>query len=73
MTDTYSWSTAYARAILEDDEGQRNRIHEAELAIVRRSLEPGVSMREFRAMQTALDILKGIHKNEGKPLYEVRY
>ena len=49
---------------LEGNEGQRNRIHDAELAVVRRSLELGVSLREFRAMQMALDILKGIRKNE---------
>ena len=64
MSDyNYSWSSVYAKAVLESDETQvQDLVVEAECAIMKRRLQPGLALREFRAMQIALDILKTIHK-----------
>jgi hypothetical protein len=70
--NNYNWSTAYASAVLEENESEaRRRVQEAEMAILRRSLEPGLALREFRAMQIALDNLKTIRKRRVGPLYDV--
>ena len=70
--NNYNWSTAYASAVLEENESEaRRRVQEAEMAILRRSLEPGLALREFRAMQIALDNLKTIRKRRVGPLCDV--
>ena len=62
MSDNYGWSSMYARAVLENDESKvMKRVVQAENEILRRSLQPGIALREHRAMQIALDILKTIH------------
>jgi hypothetical protein len=52
MVYNYDWSSIYAGAVLESDQCKLSkRILEAELAILRRTREPGLARREWRAIR----------------------
>jgi hypothetical protein len=69
----YDWSSIYAGAVLENDQQKLSRrIIEAELAILRRTREPGLARREWQAMEIAMDILHDMRVRRHKPLYEHR-
>ena len=70
MLDNLGWASAYARAVLEDDEYQLQRIKDVESEILQRSLQPALSLREFRAIQVAIDTLRNIRSRKSSPLYE---
>jgi hypothetical protein len=71
MVYNYDWSSSYAGAVLENDQQKvSKRILQAELAILRRTREPGLARREWQAMEVAMNILHDLrvsrHKN-GSP------
>jgi hypothetical protein len=70
VLDNFGWASAYARAVLENDETQLERINEAESVILKRSLQPGLPLREFRAIHVAIDTLRKIRSRKCSPLYE---
>jgi hypothetical protein len=70
----YDWSSSYAGAVLENDLRKLSkRILEAELAILRRTREPGLTQREWQAMEVAMDILHDMRMRRHQPLYERRH
>ena len=74
MVYNYDWSSSYAGAVLESDRHKLSkRILEAELAILRRTREPGLAMREWRAIEVAMDILRDMRTRRHQPLYEHRH
>jgi hypothetical protein len=73
MVYNYDWSSTYAGAVLESDQQKlSNRILEAELAILRRTREPGLARREWLAMEIAMDILHDMRLRGHDPLHEHR-
>jgi hypothetical protein len=73
MVYNYDWSSTYAGAVLESDQRKLSkRILEAELAILRRTREPGLARREWQAMNIAMDILRDMRVRRHNPLYEHR-
>ena len=59
--------------MLESDKDKiGNRILEAELAILRRTREPGLARREWQAMEAAMDVLHEIRVRSQKPIYKYR-
>jgi hypothetical protein len=74
MVYNYDWSSIYAGAVLESDQHELGkRILEAEIAILRRTREPGLARREWQAMEVAMDVLRDIRARRHNPLYEHRY
>jgi hypothetical protein len=73
MVHTYDSSFSYATAVLELDQHKLSkRILEAELAILRRTREPGLARREWQAMEITMDILRDIRDRRHNPLCERR-
>lgn len=71
MVCNYDWSSSYAGAVLEGDQQELGkRILEAELAILRRTREPGLTKREWQAMEIAMDILSDMRVRRHNPLYK---
>jgi hypothetical protein len=69
MVYNYDWSSSYAGAVLESDQQKLSkRILEAELAILRRTGEPGLARREWQAIEIAMDILGDMRIERHKPL-----
>jgi hypothetical protein len=69
MVYNYDLSSSCARAVLESDQCQLSeRILEAELAILRRTREPGLARRECQAMEIAMDILRDTRVQRHSPL-----
>jgi hypothetical protein len=69
MVYNYDWSSFYAGAVLESDQQKLSkRILEAELAILRRTREPGLARREWQAMYLAMHILRDMRIRRHKPL-----
>jgi hypothetical protein len=69
MVYNYDWSSSYAGAVLESDQRRLSkRILEAEIAILRRTREPGLARREWQAMEVAMDILRDMRIKRHKPL-----
>jgi hypothetical protein len=59
MVHNYDWSASYAGAVLESDQQELSkRILDAELAILRRTREPGLARREWQAIEIAMNILQ---------------
>jgi hypothetical protein len=75
MVYNYDWSSTYAVAVLESDQRQLSkRILEAELAILRRTHEPGLATREWQAIDIAMSVLRDMRvRRFDKPLYERFY
>lgn len=74
MAYNYDWSSSYAVAVLGNDQREvSKRILEAELAILRRTREPGLVHREWQAIEVAMDILRDMRMRRHQPLYEHRY
>jgi hypothetical protein len=74
MVYNYNWSSFYAGAVLECDQHKLSKqILEAELAILRRTREPGLARREWHAIEIAMDILRDMRVRRHEPLYEHRY
>jgi hypothetical protein len=74
MVYDYDWSSSYAGAVLENDRHKLSeRILEAEVAILRRTREPGLARREWQAMEIAMDILRDMRVRRHNPLYQHRY
>jgi hypothetical protein len=75
MVYNYDWSASYAVAVLEGDQGKLSeRILEAELAIIRRTHEPGLARREWQAIEFAMNVLRDMRvRRLDKPLYEHLY
>jgi hypothetical protein len=74
MVHNYDWSAQYAGAVLESDRHKLSeRILEAELAILRRTHEPGLARREWQAMEIAMDILRDMRVRRDNPLYAHRH
>ena len=74
MVYNYDWSSTYAGAVLESDRCKvSGRILEAELAILRRTREPGLARREWRAIEIAMGVLRDMRVRRHQPLYEHRY
>jgi hypothetical protein len=74
MVYNYDWSSTYAGAVLERDQCKLNdRILEAELAILRRTREPGLARREWHAIEIAMGVLRDMRTRRHEPLYEHRY
>jgi hypothetical protein len=70
MVHNYDWSTSYATAVLELDQQKLGmRILDAELAILRRTHEPGLVRREWQAMEVAMDVLHDMRMRPHMPLY----
>jgi hypothetical protein len=70
MVCNYDWSSSYAGAVLESDQQELGkRILEAELAILRRTREPGLTKREWQAMEIAMDILSDMRVRRHNPRY----
>jgi hypothetical protein len=73
MVYNYDWSSSYAGAVLETDQQELSkRILNAELAILRRTREPGLARREWQAMEIAMNILHDMRVRRHKPLCEHR-
>ena len=73
MVYNYDWSSIYAGAVLESDQHKLSqRILEAELAILRRTREPGLARREWQLMDIAMDVLRDMRARRHEPLYERR-
>ena len=71
MVHNYDWSTSYASAVLELDQHKLSkRIFEAELAILRRTQEPGLAQREWQAIEIAMDVLRDLRKRSHLRLYQ---
>ncbi len=61
MVRNYSWTQAYATAVLEMEPAKiSDRIFEAELAILRRSEDDELDYHELRAMGEAVVALRGL-------------
>jgi hypothetical protein len=74
MVYNYDWSSTYAGAVLESDQRKvGERILEAELAILRRTREPGLARREWQAIEIAMGVLRDMRTMRHQPLYEHRY
>ena len=74
MVYNYDWSSSYAGAVLESDRRKLSkRILEAELAILRRTREPGLARREWQAIELAIGVLHDMRTRRHQPLYEHRY
>jgi hypothetical protein len=75
MVYNYDWSSTYAVAVLENDQRQLSkRILEAELAILRRTHEPGLARQEWQAIDIAMGVLRDMRvRRFDKPLYERFY
>jgi hypothetical protein len=74
MVYNYDWSSSYAVAVLEADQQKLSaRILEAELAILRRTREPGLARREWQAMDIAMDVLRDMRDRRRNPLHEHRH
>jgi hypothetical protein len=75
MVYNYDWSASYAVAVLEGDQCKLSeRILEAELAILRRTHEPGLARREWQAIEVAMNVLRDMRvRRPDKPLYEHLY
>jgi hypothetical protein len=70
MVYNYDWSSSYAGAVLESDQCKLSqRILEAELAILRRTHEPGLARREWQAMDIAMDVLRDMRARRHSPLH----
>jgi hypothetical protein len=73
MVHNYGWSTSYATAVLEPDQNKLSkRILDAEIAILRRTREPGLARREWQAMEVAMDVLRDMRMRRHMPLYQHR-
>ena len=73
MAHNYDWSSSYAGAVLELDQNKLSRrILDAELAILRRTREPGLARREWQAMEVAMDVLRDMRMRRQMPLYQHR-
>ena len=73
MVHNYGWSTSYATAVLELDQNKLSkRILDAEIAILRRTREPGLARREWQAMEVAMDVLRDMRMRRHMPLYQHR-
>ena len=73
MAHNYDWSSSYAGAVLELDQNKLSRrILDAELAILRRTREPGLARREWQAMEVAMDVLRDMRMRRHMPLYQHR-
>lgn len=73
MVHNYDWSSSYTTAVLELDQRKLSkRILDAELAILRRTHEPGLARREWQAMEVAMDVLRDMRVRRHMPLYEHR-
>ena len=71
MAHNYDWSSSYAGAVLELDQNKLSRrILDAEIAILRRTREPGLARREWQAMEVAMDILRDMRMRRHMPLYQ---
>jgi hypothetical protein len=69
MAYNYDWSSTFAGAVLENDQRKLSeRIIDAELAILRRTREPGLARREWQAMELAMDILRDMRIRRHRPL-----
>jgi hypothetical protein len=74
MVYNYDWSTSYASAVLELDRHKvSKRILEAELAILRRTHEPGIARREWQAIDVAMAVLRDMRMRRHLALYERFY
>jgi hypothetical protein len=70
MVYNYDWSSTYAGAVLESDQRKLSkRILEAELAILRRTHEPGLARREWQLMDIAMGVLRGMRARRHSPLH----
>jgi hypothetical protein len=70
MVYNYDWSSSYAGAVLESDQRKLSqRILEAELAILRRTREPGLARREWQLMDIAMGVLRGMRARRHSPLH----
>ena len=73
MAHNYDWSSSYAGAVLELDQNKLSRrILDAEIAILRRTREPGLARREWQAMEVAMDVLRDMRMRRHMPLYQHR-
>jgi hypothetical protein len=73
MVNNYDWSSSYATAVIELDQHKLSmRILDAELAILRRTHEPGLARREWQAIEVAIDILQDMRMRCHTPLYDHR-
>jgi len=73
MAHNYDWSSSYAGAVLELDQNiLSRRILDAEIAILRRTREPGLARREWQAMEVAMDVLRDMRMRRHMPLYQHR-
>ena len=73
MVHNYDWSTSYATAVLELDQHKLSkRILDAELAILRRTREPGLAPREWQAIEVAMGVLHDMRMRRHIPLYQHR-
>jgi hypothetical protein len=73
MVHNYDWSSSYAIAVLELDQHKLSkRILDAEIAILRRTHEPGLARREWQAMEVAMDVLRDIRLRRHMPFYRHR-
>jgi hypothetical protein len=74
MVFNYDWSSSYAGAVFESDHHKLSkRILEAELAILRRTREPGLTWHEWRAIEMAMNVLREMRVVRREPLYDRRY
>ena len=70
MVYDYDWSSSYAGAVLENDQRKLSqRILEAELAILRRTHEPGLARREWQLMDIAMGVLRDMRARRHGPLH----
>ncbi len=73
MVHNYGWSTSYATSVLELDQNKLSkRILDADIAILRRTREPGLARREWQAMEVAMDVLRDMRMRRHMPLYQHR-
>jgi hypothetical protein len=73
MVHNYDWSSSYATAVLElDQQKLSKRILDAELAILRRTHEPGLARREWQAIEVAMDVLHDMRIRSHMPFYQHR-
>lgn len=73
MAHNYDWSSSYAGAVLELDQNiLSRRILDAEIAILRRTREPGLARREWQAIEVAMDVLRDMRMRRHMPLYQHR-
>jgi hypothetical protein len=73
MVHNYDWSSSYATAVLElDQQKLSKRILDAELAILRRTHEPGLARREWQAIEVAMDVLQDMRIRRHMPFYQHR-